>query len=136
MTETVLTALITLAAGLGGAMVGALATYKTAKMSLVKSEKVRAYSALMTAYQSLLSDISATGLKLSPTSFDEEAASYTNFQIAYSRAVLVASSELIPVLNDLLKVANTFAKSRQVPESMHRIYVSAVEKMRADIKRR
>lgn len=139
MSETVYIALITFASSLVGAGIGAFTAYGVAKISasaerkkMINTERIRAYSNLMTAYGNFILNMTADCNEDSLLS-ERERLIYTQFQNAYSTAVLVAPRSVVPALNDLFLSINKFGETRQIPDNLGRLYQIAVDKMREDV---
>lgn len=141
MNDNILVALITFAAGVMGASIGALATYQTAKHSLRNElkklqhgEKMEHYLSLMKAYNSFTSCLTSSetgfGTELSK---DNEIELYRQFVYAGMAVDLVGSDPVVAALRKLNIAVNQYARNRIQPENLNQFFSDLVDEMRKDI---
>lgn len=141
LNDSILVALITFAAGVTGASIGALATYQTAKQSLRNElkklqhgEKMEHYLSLMKAYNLFSSRFTSSetgfGTELSR---DEESELYSQLLYAGMAVDLVGSGPVIIALKNLNDAVNQYARNRIQPENINEVFSNLVDEMRKDI---
>lgn len=141
MTETVVVALVTLASGVIGSMIGGFTAYKVAKFSAEKNikqtlhiEKQQAYTELVESYDRSTGAITASMIDRAWLTSSEERTLYTRFQSAYAKAILVCSAETGLQLTLLLECANRFAADRRKPKELPDLFSRAVASMRRELR--
>lgn len=141
MSETISVALITFASGLFGTLVGAISAYLTARNTakseqaiLLHTEKRECYSAFLASYHTFAARITASdsGLAHLPGGVEQEL--FANFQIAYSKALLLASKDTEKALTALYTCVIELGETRTVPKHTSDAFTKAVEAMRSEVK--
>ena len=140
MPETISVALITLASGLFGALTGAVSSYLIAKnttkneqVKLLHTEKRECYSAFLHSYHVFTARITASDLGLASLPDGTEQELFANFQIAYSKALLLASKDTGKALTALFACVIELGETRTVPERISGAFSKAVEAMRSEV---
>ena len=140
MTETLVVALVTFAAGVIGAVIGGITAYKVAKLSAAKNfsqmhhaEKQKIYSELLESYNMFSGAIEASMINKNWLTDAEERTLYTHFQSAYAKAILISSEETVLVLTNFLVDVNRFAANRVRPETLPTLFSQAVTAMRNEL---
>lgn len=140
MPDTIIVALITLFAGFIGAVTGAISTQLVSKRAtkvelgkLIHTEKRECYATLLHSYHVFVAKVVAASVDASPLDFDEEWALFTQFQIAYSAALLLASDSTSKALSEFYLCVAETGKSRGRYHDINPAYSRAVNAMRHEV---
>lgn len=136
MTETIIVALITLAAGVLGTGVGAFTTLKISAKELklrLREEKKTCYAQLLSSYGNLIGAISAEPDFIDGLPPEQERKLYAQFKSAHANALLICDkSSVAPISEFFNQVTMCHLRKGELPE-LHSAYVSALAMMRREL---
>ena len=137
MSETILVALITMAAGVFGAGIGAvmsLAMDNKGAKRRIREEKLNCYVQLLSAYEVFCNEVGANPEYPGETPPEKERQLFVQFQVAHTNALLICEDSSVVPLGKFFNPVRSIHLRTGSPSDLYAAYLSVLAATRNELR--